>query len=140
MGLFTAFSGAIGIADALSGGLKVVELDVKKAKDIPELFEEIKDIPFKAGEPFIDKVAGAGKVIAFPAIDKNNQVQIWFRRKKFIICRSESPAGTKKFLSSMALDSLTSGLSSLSGSIGSNKELCNSLVEEMAAQLNSMDL
>ena len=140
MGLFGDIAGIAGIADALSGGIKTVELKVTKAKDIKQLYELIKDKEFKIGAPFLGKVAGAGTVIAFPALDKNNQVQIWFRRKKFMICRSETPAGTGKFLGSMALDSLSDGLTGLSGTFGSTKEMCNKLVEEMGAELNAMNL
>ena len=140
MGLLNALTSIIGIGDALGGGLKVVDLNVTKAKNIQELYDEIKDIEFKVGEPFIDKVPGAGNVIAFPALDKNNQVQIWYQRKKFFICRGEHIAGNKKFMASMALDSLTDGLTALSGSIGKNKDICNQLVVEMADKLNAMDL
>ena len=140
MGIFGDLAGIAGIADALSGGIKTVELNCTKAKDIKQLYEMIKDVEFKVGEPFLGKVPGAGTVIAFPALDKNNQVQIWFRRKKFMICRSESLAGTGKFLGSVALDALTDNITSLSGTFGSTKEMCNKLVEEMGAQLNAMDL
>ena len=140
MGLLDGLIGAFGIADALSGGIKTVELNVTKAKGIKELYEEIKDIDFKVGEPFIAKGAGVGDVIAFPAFDKNNQIQIWYYRKKFLICRSVHIAGNKNFFASMALDSLTDGITSLSGTFGDNKKICNQLVEEMGAQLNAMDL
>ena len=140
MGLLNAITSIIGIGDALGGGLKIVDLNVTKAKNIQELYDEIKDVEFKVGAPFIDKLPGAGTIIAFPALDKNNQVQIWHQRKKFFICRGEHIAGTKKFMASMALDSLTEGITALSGSMGKNKAACNQLVEEMGAMLNAMEL
>ena len=140
MGFLNTVTSAIGIADALTGGMKVVDLDVKHCKDIYELYDKVKDLDFPLGKPRIEKVAGLGDAIAYPALDKNNQVQIWYQKKKFFICRNPNIAGGKKFLASMGLDSLTEGLTGLSANFGDKKALCNQLVEEMAAKLNTMDL
>ena len=140
MGLFDFVTGTIGVADALSGGLATVELNITGCSSIKELYEKLKDVEWKIGEPFVDKGAGVGDVIAWPAFDKNNQVQIWYYRKKFVICRSTHIAGNKNFMASMALDSLTDGLSSLSGSLGGKKDICNQMVKEMGEQINGMNL
>ena len=140
MGLLEGIISLVGIGDALTGGIKTVELKVNHAKNLEELYDEIKDVPFRLGAPVIAKGHGVGNVIAYPAIDKNNQVQIWYYRKKFMICRSEFPAGNKNFFMSIALDTLTEGITSISGAVGNNKQICNQLVEEMGEKLNSMDL
>ena len=140
MGLFDGITGAIAVADALSGGYENAELNITKAKSIKELYEAIKDVEFEAGTPVVEKAAGLGDVIAFPPLDKNNQVQIYLKKGKFTIMRSSNVAGKKAFGRSVLLDSMTDGITGLSGNFGSKKEMCNHLVEVIAEQLNGMDL
>lgn len=64
----------MGLADAF--GVRMEKLNLKG--DYPTLqdfYEKIKDVEFEAGKPSLVK-SGLAYVIAFPQIDRNNQVQI----------------------------------------------------------------
>lgn len=127
----------MGIGEML--GVKSVKLELKGNYTFEELFEKIKDVEFEAGKPSLVK-NGFAWVIAFPELDRNNQVQILGNKGKYQVTRSVQPAGVDKMLANMALDSLTDGWSSMSGGLGNTKKLCMELVEKTANTINALGL
>ena len=75
-------------------GIKQVKVTTSKNYSMESLYEAIKDHEFTPGKPELVS-QGFAKIIAFPAIDKNNQCQItqgWFKGaegNKFTVMRNE---------------------------------------------------
>lgn len=115
-------------------GVKQVKLKLKgdypKMKD---LYEAIKDLDFEAGKPELVRLLA--DVIAFPELDRNNQVQILGSKNKYYVTRSVQPAGFDKMLKNELLDELTDGWSSLSGGFGKTKKRCMELVDSTVETL-----
>jgi len=127
----------MGIADAL--GVRVEKLNLKGNYSMEELFEKIKEISFEAGTPSLVK-NGFAWVIAFPQLDRNNQVQILGANGKFSVQRSAQPAGVDKMLTNMALDKLTGGLTGFSGAFGDTKKRCMELATKTAETINALGI
>ncbi len=121
-------------------GVKMVKLDLKgNYPKIDDLFEKIKDVEFEAGKPELVK-DGLAWVIAFPQIDRNNQVQILGNKGKYTVMRNTQPAGAGKFVKNMALDQLTGGLTSMSAVLGDSKKRCMELVTKTADTINGLGI
>ena len=105
-------------------GIKQIKVTTKENYSMQSLYEKIKDETFSAGKPELVK-HGFAYIIAFPAVDRNNQCQItqgWFKGEegaKFTILKAEQ-AGLDNALKNAALDSLTNGWSSISKIGGKN--------------------
>ena len=127
----------MGIGELL--GVKQIKIETKTAISIQELFEKIKDIPFEAGTPQLVK-NGFAWVIAFPELDRNNQVQILGDKGKFYVTRSVQPAGLGNLAKNLALEQLTDGWSSMSAAFGNKKKLCMHLTELTAETLKKLEL
>lgn len=128
----------MGIGDML--GVKVEKLDLKgNYQTMQELYEKIRDVKFDAGQPSLVK-NGLAWVIAFPQIDRNNQVQILGYKGKYSVQRSTQPAGVDKMVKNMALNSLTDGWAGLSGAFGDAKKRCMDLVGKTAATINALGI
>lgn len=125
------------IGEAL--GVKSEKLKLSGDYSVEALYEKIKDVPFEAGQPQLVK-NGFAYIIAFPELDRNNQVQINGFKGSFSVQRSPQPAGLNKMAGNMALDQLTDGLSSLSGAFGNKKKLCMELVTKTAETINALGL
>ena len=125
-------------------GIKQVKVTTSKNYSMESLYEAIKDHEFTPGKPELVS-QGFAKIIAFPAIDKNNQCQItqgWFKGKegnKFTVMRNEQ-AGTENLVKNAILDDLTGGFSSLGKLGGKNNKLAQEQVDQVVAELKSMDL
>lgn len=121
-------------------GVKLVQAKLKNKYTTEELYEKIAGVSFEAGTPELVKY-GPAYVIAFPEVDRNNQVQIQADRKgKIYVQRAVTPIGLDKQLRNELLDDLTGGLSSMSMLGGKKKKLCIALVDKTVAQLESMEL
>ena len=127
----------MGLKDAL--GVRVEKLNLKGSYSMEELYEKIKDVKFEAGVPSLVK-NGFAWVIAFPQLDRNNQVQILGGNGKFSVQRGVQPVGVDKMLANMALDKLTGGLSGLSGAFGDTKKRCMELTTKTAATINALGI
>jgi hypothetical protein len=128
----------MGLADAF--GVRMEKLNLKG--DYPTLqdfYEKIKDVEFEAGKPSLVK-SGLAYVIAFPQIDRNNQVQILGDKGKYSVVRSVQPAGVDKFVANMALEHLTDGLTGLSGAFGNSKKLCMEMVTRTAKTISDLGI
>ena len=127
----------MGISDLL--GVRIEKVECKSVQTLEELYEKIKDVPFEAGKPELVK-HGFAWVIAFPQLDRNNQVQIIGNKGKFTVQRSTEPAGVGKMVKNMVLDELTDGWSSMSAAFGDTKKRCMELTTKTAEVLRSMNL
>ncbi len=120
-------------------GVRTIKITTSAPYSLEEFFEKIRDTVFPAGKPALVK-DGLTYVIAFPQIDRNNQVQIVGNRGRFYVQRSVQPAGIGKMAANMALEELTDGLSGLSGAFGSAKKKCMKLVQNTADIILAMNL
>ena len=127
----------MGLKDAL--GVKVEKLNLKGKYTIEELYNKIKDVNFEAGPPSLVK-NGFAMVIAFPEVDRNNQVQILGGKGNFSVQRSAQPVGIDKLLTNMALDKLTGGLTGLSGAFGNSKKRCMELTTKTAETIRELGI
>ena len=120
-------------------GVKTIKVCTSSPYSLEEFFEKIRDTAFDAGKPALVK-DGLTYVIAFPQIDRNNQVQIVGSKGMFYIQRSVQPAGIDKMVANMALKKLTDGLTGLSGAFGGAKKKCIELVQNTADIILTMNL
>ena len=125
-------------------GIKQIKVTTKENYSMQSLYEKIKDETFSAGKPELVK-HGFAYIIAFPAVDRNNQCQItqgWFKGEegaKFTILKAEQ-AGLENAIKNAALDSLTNGWSSISKIGGKNCKLVEKQVEDTAKEFNALGL
>jgi len=127
----------MGIGELL--GVKQIKIETQTGMSIQEFYEKIKGIHFEAGEPQLVK-NGLAWVIAFPEVDRNNQVQILGDKGKFYVTRAVQPAGLGNFAKNIALEHLTDGLSGMSAAFGNKKKLCMHLTELVAETIKSLNL
>ena len=116
-------------------GIKSIKLELKgNYATLEELFEAMKPLTFEAGVPKLKKNI-IGFVIAFPPVDRNNQVWITGSQGKFNIARSAEVVGLGNLAKNYALSTLSGGWSRTSGVIGKNKKRCMELVDITAREL-----
>lgn len=120
-------------------GIKQIKIETRTPMSIQDFYEKIKDVHFEAGEPQLVK-NGLAWVIAFPEVDRNNQVQILGDKGKFYVTRAVQPAGLGKFAKNIALEALTDGWSGMSAAFGDKKKLCMHLTELAAETIKGLDL
>ncbi len=124
-------------------GFKIKKVKLQNNYTLEELFEKIKDTDFAPGKPEYVK-HGFAYVIAFPALDSHNQVQILPASMKkqsnsFQVMKAEA-AGVSNMVGNIVKDELTDGLLSIRGVFGKNAKQIETLVEETAKQLENMGL
>ncbi len=124
-------------------GIKFKKIQTKGAYTIESLYEAIKDKPFSAGRPSLVK-HGLVYLIAFPALDSQNQVQIVVASTKkeaqaFQIQKADE-AGVSNMAGNMILDKLTGGLFGIKKMAGKNVKEAERLVDETAKELEAMSL
>jgi len=126
-------------------GVKTKTLKTAGSYTVEDLFEKIKDVEFAAGKPTCEKY-GPAFMIIFPALDRQNQVQIISNAiggkkpsQKFTIQKAEE-LGLKKSLVNDALSMLTGGLTNLGSMVTDNAKRCEELVEETYNQLEALNL
>lgn len=126
-------------------GVKTKTLKTSGSYTLEELYEKIKDTEFSAGTPSYEKY-GPAFIITFPALDRQNQVQIISNviggkkpSQKFTIQKAEE-LGLGTSLVNDALSMLTGSLFNLGSMVTNNAKRCEELVEEIYDQLVAMDL
>ena len=118
----------------------MIYLKLNNSYSMEQFYDKIKDTHFEAGPAQLVEY-GPALVIAFPELDRNNQVQILRDRKgRFCVMRSTQPIGLDKILENMFLEELTNGLTGMSAVFGNKKKLCNALVEKTAAHIDELNL
>ena len=121
-------------------GIKMVKLKLQNSYTTEEFYDKIAGTSFEAGTPELIKY-GPAYIIAFPEVDRNNQVVIQSDSKgRVVVQRASTPIGLDKQLRNEMLEDLTGGLSGFSVLFGNKKKRCMELVDKTAAQLESMGL
>lgn len=124
-------------------GIKTAKIVTNEKMSLEELYQKIQDVPFEAGKPEFVK-HGFNNVIAFPKIDRENQVWIIGKDGKFTIQRSTIIAGVgnmiKNDLKAELMDGLTGGISGMISTFGSPKKTCMALVDKTADTINGLNL
>ena len=124
-------------------GVKLKNITTAQEYTLESFYEAIKDKQFTAGTPSLVK-HGPATIIAFPALDKQNQVQIIkgsfsASSKKWSIQKAEE-AGLGNLAANMALDSVTGGIFGWGKIVGTNAKKCEQLVDATAEELKALDL
>jgi 16S rRNA U1498 N3-methylase RsmE len=124
-------------------GVQIKHLKTKNKYTIEELYEAIKDKQFSAGVPTLTK-HGFTQLIAFPPLDRQNQVQIVSFKMKgqaqtFQIQKAEA-AGIDNMLGNMAINNLTGGLFRWKQIAGNTAKQCEELVKLTLKELEALDL
>jgi len=125
-------------------GFKIKKLKTSRAYTLEELFEQIQDKTFTAGQPSLTK-HGLTTVITFPPLDRNNQ--IWLMQAQMSKppytqwqVYKNQPAGVENMVVNEVLEQLTDGFSRLSGAFGNNAKKIEQLVEITANELEQLNL
>ena len=124
-------------------GIKTVTITTKEELDLEGLYNKIKDVEFMAGAPEYVK-HGFGYVIAFPQVDRENQVWILKTKKGFSVQRSVTIAGTGNMVKNMAksdiLNHVSGGVTGMISQFGGPKKLCMAQVDDVAEKINALGL
>lgn len=126
-------------------GVKIKNVKFSKAYTFEGLLEEMKKISFEGGEPSIAK-HGLGYVIAFPPIDRQNQVWVMSSKgnkesEKWSIQLSHDIAGDYgNMAKNVILDKVTGGVAGLGAVFGKKSKAGESMVEEVAQKLTAANL
>lgn len=125
-------------------GIKQKKVETQNSYSMESLFEAIKDHEFTPGAPKLVK-QGFALIIAFPEVDRNNQVQItqgWMKGpegNKFTILKAEA-AGVDNMAKNMVIDSLTNGWGSMGKLGGKNCKLAEEQVDAVVAEFTALGL
>ena len=120
-------------------GVKMKTIKTSRDYTVEEFFDAIKDKEFEAGKPEYVK-QGLAYLIAFPALDSQNQVQIVRLGKgKFMVQKAEQ-AGVGNLLKNAAIDSATGGIFGMKKMVGQNAKRCEELVEITKKELEALGL
>ncbi len=124
-------------------GFKIIKVKTQGAYTIEALYEAIKDTEFACGKPELVK-HGLATIIAFPALDSHNQVQILPASMKkeanaFNVMKAEQ-AGVGTMMRNELINELTDGLFSIRSVFGKSAKEIVVLVEKTAEQLDKMGL
>ncbi|MCR5685057.1 MAG: hypothetical protein K6G81_06485 [Lachnospiraceae bacterium] len=125
-------------------GIKQKKVETKNKYNIQSLYEAIKDHEFTPGKPNLVK-QGFATIIAFPEVDRQNQVQItqgWLTGQegnKWTILKAEA-AGLDNMAKNAVIGALTNGLGNLGSLGGKNSKLCEQQVDAVVAEFNALGL
>ncbi len=124
-------------------GFKYKKVKLQNSYTLEDLFEQIKDTEFAAGKPSLVK-HGLATIIAFPALDSHNQVQILPGSLKkesntFQVLKAEE-AGVDTMVKNELLGWLTDDLIRIRSVAGKNAKNIVAMVEETAEKLGNMGL
>ncbi len=124
-------------------GFKLKKVKFDRGYTLEELYDEIKDKEFSAGQPEMTK-QGLGYLIAFPALDSQNQVQIFPASMKkqsevYQVLKGQE-AGISNMLGNDLKNKLTDGLFGMKSIMGKNAKEGERLVEVTAKELEVLGL
>ncbi len=124
-------------------GIKQKRVVLKNSYNVQTLFEAIKDHEFTPGKPMLVDHAFT-KVICFPEVDRQNQVQLvpgGFKGEgpKWTVMKAEA-IGKENVMKNIAMGALTNGWANLGSLGGKNCKLCEQQVDEVAAELEAMGI
>ncbi len=126
-------------------GIKQKKVSTKNKYSVESLYEAIKDKEFTPGKPTLVS-QGLAKIIAFPAVDRNNQCQItqgWMvggsEGDKWIILKAQA-AGIDNMAKNMVIDAVTNGWGSVGMLGGKNSKLVEQQVDAVVAEFEALGL
>ncbi len=124
-------------------GFKMVTVKFNNEYTLESLYEAIKDKEFAAGRPAMVK-HGLATIIAFPALDSHNQVQIISTSMKkesnsYRVMKAEA-AGISNMAGNELIDKLTGGLFGMKSIMGKNAKAIEKMVTDTAKELDEMGL
>lgn len=124
-------------------GYKMRTFKTKGAYTIEELYDQIKDVHFDAGQPEV-VMHGAVPVIAFPALDGENQciVQNGSMRKpytKWQVLKTRK-VGVANAVGQEVLNTVTDGWSGMRSMFGNNQKKVQAQVDEVADKIEALNL
>lgn len=124
-------------------GVKIRRIETNRAYSIERLYEAIRGKTFTAGEPSLTR-HGLASIVTFPALDRQNQVQILpvglkQETRKFQIQKAEA-AGGGNMIGNIVLEQLTDGLFGLGQVVGEHAKRCEELVDITARELEMIHL
>lgn len=120
-------------------GRKDVRVKVQKDYTADEFYEIIKDHPFAAGKPEKIRYMMTDRIV-FPALDKNNQIQIMkVGQKTWAVTKQEEAKG-ETLVGNAMLRGVFGWLIDIPKMFGENAKKAVELVETTAKDLESMNL
>ena len=120
-------------------GNKTVRVKVQKDYTADEFYEIIKDHPFAAGKPEKIRYMMTDRIV-FPALDKNNQIQIMKTGQKTWSVTKQEEARGETLLANAALRGAIGWLTDIPKMFGENAKKAVALVEQTAKELEGMNL
>jgi hypothetical protein len=121
------------------GSNKTVRVKVQKDYTPEEFYELIKDHPFAAGKPEKIRYMMTDRIV-FPALDKQNQVQILKTgQKTWSVWKSEE-AKVESAVMNGALFGAFGWLANIPAMFSENAKKCKELVDATAKDLEAMNL
>ena len=120
-------------------GSKNVRVKVQKDYTADEFYEIIKDHAFAAGKPEKIRYMMTDRIV-FPALDKNNQIQIMkVDQKTWAVTKQEEAKG-ETLVGNAALRGVFGWLVDIPKMFGENAKKAVELVETTAKELEGMNL
>ena len=120
-------------------GNKTVRVKVQKDYTADEFYELIKDHAFAAGKPEKIRYMMTDRIV-FPALDKNNQIQIMkVGQKTWAVTKQEEAKG-ETLLGNAALRGAIGWIADIPKMFGENAKKAIELVETTAKDLEAMNL
>lgn len=125
-------------------GFKTNYVSTKGAYTFDEMWDILKDCHFSAGVPERVKTLNY-EVIAFPAQDNNNQIQILsakgpkWKSNKWMV-RKDVAAGNSNLVVNSVISSVTGGLSDLGRMFGNSANDCKKLLETTIEEFKALNL
>lgn len=120
-------------------GNKTVRVKVQKDYTADEFYEIIKDHPFAAGKPEKIRYMMTDRIV-FPALDKNNQIQIMKTGQKTWSVTKQEEAKGETLMANAALRGVIGWLTDIPKMFGENAKKAVALVEQTAKELEGMNL
>lgn len=124
-------------------GVKIRRIETDRAYSIERFYEAIQGKTFTAGEPSLTR-HGLANIVTFPALDRQNQVQILpvgleRETRRFQIRKAEA-AGGGDMIGNIAPEQVTDGLFGIGQVVGGHAKRCEELVDMTARELEMIHL
>ena len=120
-------------------GNKSVRVKVQKDYTADEFYEIIKDHAFAAGKPVKIRYMMTDRIV-FPALDKNNQVQIMKTGQKTWTVTKQEEAKGESLVANAALRGAFGWIADIPRMFGENAKKAVELVDATAKDLEGMNL
>ena len=124
-------------------GIKQKKVEFKNSYNVQSLFDAIKDHEFTPGKPKLVDHAFT-KVICFPEVDRQNQVQIVpasmkGEGTKWTVMKNEA-IGKENVMKNIAMGAISNGWANMGSLGGKNCKLCEQQVDAVVAELQALGI